>query len=229
MTALLALLIPFLCQAQDVSKATLYDLKSHRETKLYTLEIQLSAKDDGVYSETSFRDLSGKEVVHESGFVKGANIQRYEITRAQTSEKGRFEVVGDKIHFEYEGPNGKKKTAEEKIKGTLLAVPSFNAFVKENWETLDSGKGLDVRFAVWDRLETVGFTLQKTGTKEDQPNDPWIELRMKPTSFIIAALVDPIYLYYSTKTKKLMVMKGRVAPKIERDGKWKDLDAETVY
>nr|WP_295900752.1 hypothetical protein [uncultured Bdellovibrio sp.] len=228
MTVLIALLMPLFSFSQDATtSATLYDLKSNQAKKLYTLDVQLSAQDDGIHSKATYKDIDGKEVVREDGVVKGAQVLRYEINQGQTQEKGRFVVDGDLIRFEYEG-KGKKKNAEEKIKGPLLSTANFNAFVRENWDKLNTGKGMDVRFAVWDRLETVGFTLQKMGEVE-KGGDKWMELRMKPTSFIIAALVDPIFLWYAQSDKKLMLMKGRVAPKQLKDGKWKDLDAEAVY
>lgn len=226
MTVLVALLMPFLSFAQETTTtAILHDLKS--ANKLYTLDVRLAAKEDGLHSNVSYKDVDGKEVVREEGLIKGAQVLRYEITQGQTQEKGRFYIEGDVIHFEYEG-KGKKKQAEEKIKGTILATANFNAFVVENWDRLAEGKKLDVRFAVWDRLETVGFTLQKMKDL-DSRGGKWMELRMKPTSFVIAALVDPIYLWYSHGDKKLMVMEGRVAPKQLKDGKWKDLDARVVY
>ncbi|KYG61156.1 hypothetical protein AZI85_09395 [Bdellovibrio bacteriovorus] len=228
MSLLVALLLPFVGFAQTVSTANLYDLKSEQTKKLYTLEVQLSESDGGIHSEAVYKDLTGKTVVREQGVIQGAQVKSYEIERPQTSEKGKFTVAGDKIHFEYTGANGKKKTADEKLKGLLLSTANFNAVVKENWDVLSSGKELDVRFAVWDRLETVGFTLKKMGDT-DKGGEKWMELRMKPTSFVIAALVDPVYLWYSHESKKLMVMKGRVAPKIESRGQWKDLDAEVVY
>ncbi|KYG65184.1 hypothetical protein AZI87_11500 [Bdellovibrio bacteriovorus] len=228
MSLFVALLVPFVGFTQIVSTANLYDLKSEQTKKLYTLEVQFSEAGGRVHSEAVYKDLNGKTVVKEKGVTQEAQVKSYEIERPQTSEKGKFTVEGEKIHFEYTGANGKKKTSDEKLKGLLLSTANFNAVVMENWEKLSSGKELEVRFAVWDRLETVGFTLKKMSDL-DKGTDKWMELRMKPTSFVIAALVDPVYLWYSHDSKKLMVMKGRVAPKIEVGGSFKDLDAEVVY
>ncbi|KHD87331.1 MAG: hypothetical protein OM95_15040 [Bdellovibrio sp. ArHS] len=221
------ILISYFATAQTVSTATLYDLKSAQTKKLYILEVSLVG-DELLRSEAVYKDLQGNTVVKERGLVENAELKSYEIERPQTSEKGRFFVEGDKIYFEYVGANGKKKTSEEKRRGLLLSTANFNPVVKAHWQELASGQELDVRFAVWDRLETVGFTLKKMGD-QNKDSDKWMELRMKPTSFVIAALVDPIYLWYSHESKKLMLMKGRVAPKIQVGDRWKDLDAEVVY
>lgn len=225
---LVALLFPVFGFAQQTLNANLYDLKSNQQKKLFTLDIAVTPTDVGAFStQAQYRDLEGKVAVTETGYVKEAEIQRYEIQQNQTGEVGRFRVENGRIYFEYEG-KGKKKTSDEKVSGFVLSTSNFNAFVAKNWEPLSQGKALDVRFAVWDRLETVGFTLQKRGEME-KDGEKWMELRMKPTSFVIAALVDPIHLWYSHADKQLRLMKGRVAPKQLHNGKWKDLDAEVIY
>lgn len=228
MNWVLTLLMPFLVTAQDLSQAKVYDLKSERKKQLYTLQVQVTPKDDGTRTEAVYKDMDGREAVREEGVIQGAQLVSYQITQKQTQEKGRIFVEGDKIKFEYEGPQGKRKSAEEKLKNPTLCTANFNAFVRENWDELAAGKAIDVRFAVWDRLETVGFTLQGIGVQEHN-GERWIELRMKPSSFLIAALVDPIHLWYGENDKNLMLMKGRIAPKLRQGKKWRDLDAEVVY
>ncbi|MFS4460015.1 hypothetical protein [Bdellovibrio sp. HCB2-146] len=208
---------------------TLYGLKSKQTEKLFTSDVDLKIEVDGTSSTQSvYKDLQGQVVVIEKGQLRGVELEKYEMDRPQTKEKGTITVNNGRVHFEYQGPDGKKKTDDEKAKGTIVCTANFNAYVLANWDQLMSGKDLDVRFAVWDRLETVGFTLQKVGITE-KDGKKWLELRMKPTSFVIAALVDPLYFGYTVEDKQLRLMKGRVSPKIQKDGKWKDLDAEVVY
>lgn len=222
------LFLSFSTFAQEKVTGTLYSLKGKPDTVLYTSVFEGTLQGDVVATDVVYKDAQGQVVVTEKGQVKGAQILSYEMNRPQTSEKGQFKVTDGKIYFTYEGPGGKKKSAEEKVKGDLLSTANFNAFVLSKWDELASGKGVDVRFAVWDRLETVGFTLQKTGETEKN-GEKLLELRMKPTSFVIAAIVDPIFFWYGFSDKKLRSMKGRVSPKIQENGKWKDLDANVVY
>lgn len=229
MTFLWLILLPFLGWSQESISGSLYELKSNQEKKLFTSSIQVQPVAEGeLQMLTEYRDLQGGLVVREKGRVRGADILSYEMERPQTGEKGSFRVEKGRVYFHYEDAKGKKKAADEKVDGFVLATSNFNAFVIDRWESLKQGKALDVRFAVWDRLETVGFTLQKMG-EADRNGQRWMELRLKPTSFIIAAIVDPIHLWYSVEDRKLRLMKGRVAPKQKKDGSWKDLDAEVVY
>lgn len=222
------LLIPFVLHAQEKISANLYDLKSNQGKKLFTFQLDITSQGAESLVASEFRDLNGTVVVTEKGVTKGPDLVSYEIDRSQTSEKGRIAVRDGKIFFEYEGPGGKKKSADEKAKGLILCSANFSSFVKAHWDDLSAGKSLDVRFAVWDRLETVGFTLKKI-KDVTQGDKKMLELQMKPTSFVIAALVDPVNLWYAYEDQKIQVMKGRVAPKAQVDGKWKDLDAEVIY
>lgn len=225
---LVILLFPLTLSAQQKIAAQLYDLKSERKQKLYDLAVNFTPQGEETLVHGEFRDTEGKTAVTEVGVIRKDNLVRYEIVRSQTNEKGLIAVEGEKIKFEYEGADGKKKTAEEKAKGFILCSSNFAAFVKSHWEQFQKGESVSVRYAVWDRLETVGFTLRKVGEKEVD-GEKTMELQMKPTSFVIAALVDPVHFWYAEKDKNLRVMKGRVPAKQLKDGKWKDLDAEVVY
>ncbi|MNK07756.1 hypothetical protein D3C87_256740 [compost metagenome] len=227
LTPLIFLSLSATAQTHKIS-ASLYDLKSERTKKLYTVDISLQQK-DGLFSIHSiFKDLAGNTVVEEKGEVLNGEIVTYEISQLQSKDKGWVTVRDGEVLFTYEDSKGKKKTDKEKLRKPLVATINFNDFVMKNWSTLEEGKEIDIRFAVWDRLETVGFTLKKVGEPE-LDGEKTMEIRMKPTSMLIAALVDPIYLWYSQKDHLLRAQKGRVAPKLEKQGQWKSLDAETVY
>ena len=208
--------------------ATLYGIKTNPDKVLFTSAFQAKTEGSRIDSQVIYKDAQGQVAVTERAQLEGTQIVSYEMDRPQTQEKGAFQVKEGTIYFSYEGPDGKKKSNEEKLKGSLVSSANFNVFVLSKWDELATGKSVEVRFAVWDRLETVGFTLQKTGEPEKNGKKT-MELRMKPTSFVIAALVDPVFFWYAIDSKKMQSMKGRVSPKIQENGKWKDLDATVVY
>lgn len=222
------LLFPLFLSAQQKMTAELFDLKSEQKQKLYDLNLVITPQGSETVVQSEFRDIHGNISVTEKGVVNGDKLVSFEINRPQTNEQGKIVVQGEKIVFEYWDTAGKKKTAEEKVKGFVLCSSNFGAFIKSHWEVLQKGESVSVRFAVWDRLETVGFTLRKTKSVEIK-GEKMMELEMKPTSFVIAALVDPVKFWYAERDQVLRSMKGRVPPKVQRDGKWKDLDAEAVY
>lgn len=227
MDSVLMLLISGFAFAGDAGSASLFDLKSQRTKELFKLHIQVDGKAEITYTTATFTNLSGEVVAKEEAQIRGAQILSYRIQQSQTGESGNFVVKGDRISFEYE-VNGKRQYSDEKVKGIVLSTANFSAFVRENWDSLVQGKSFQVRFAVWNRLETVGFSLQKVG-EVSHGEDKWVELKFKPSNFLISALVDPIYLWYSLSDRRLMLMKGRVTPKVKSGNDWRDLDAESVY
>jgi hypothetical protein len=79
------------------------------------------------------------------------------------------------------------------------------------------------------RRETVGFTFLK------QSETTWrgqevVTVRMEATSAILGALVDPLFFtIQKAPPHRVLQYVGRTTPKIRAGGKWKDLDAVTVF
>jgi hypothetical protein len=101
-------------------------------------------------------------------------------------------------------------------------------FVQKNWDRLEKEKEIELRLAVWDRAETVGFEMIREKI-EATPFGQGVLVKLKPSSFVIAALVKPIHFWFSVDGTKLLMMKGRVGPKQKSGTKWQALDAEVVY
>ena len=74
----------------------------------------------------------------------------------------------------------------------------------------------------------MGFEIFKIGAEKFDGKDAVI-LKMKPSCFIIAALVNPIIFEYAADGSHLLAMNGRVPMKKKSGNSWKDLDAEVVY
>ena len=199
-----------------------------RKELLFTYKNQI--QDDGSVQKSlaQFVDPSGQVAVLETSERNGHIIKTYQVDHQQTGRKGSIVVEGDKVVFNYEDRDGKKSPETEKLPGNLVVGHTFSAYVHKHWGEIMAGKDVDIRFGVWDRQETVGFTLSKIGQEKVDGRDA-ILLRFKPTSFVIAALVDPVVFKFSPDGKELISMVGRVAPKQKDGGKWKDLDAEVLY
>ena len=65
--------------------------------------------------------------------------------------------------------------------------------------------------------------------KVDLEGKKSIVVKMKPSSFIIAAIVKPLHFYMSTDGATLYQIDGRTTVKKNVNGSFKDLDAVTVY
>ncbi len=204
-----------------------FEQKTNFGKKLYNLDIDVKTSEGLTKTLAVYKDMKGELAVEEKGVFRGDELISFDVDRVQTHEKGHIEVQGDKILFVYE-KDGKKKTSEERLRKPLLTPANFNIFVANHWNEITNGSGMEVRFGVWFRLETVGFKIFKVGEVQ-KGTQKWIQLRMKPSSFLIAALVDPLNLWYDENTKHLMELSGRVSPKILSGNKFKDLDGDVRY
>jgi hypothetical protein len=205
----------------------IFEPGSSYSKKLFSYRIKTT--DEGALTRVStrFLDTEANVVVEEKGVLKGSNLVTYEIDDRQTGRKGSVEVKDGTVTFAYL-KDGKESRDSEKLGETLVAPVNFARFIKDNWEKLSAGKDVDIRYAVWDRKETVGFSLRKMG-EEEIKGKKLVKIRMKPSSFVIAALVQPIYVFLPADGSRLMALNGRVTPKLKSGKNWKDLDAEVLY
>jgi hypothetical protein len=201
---------------------------SARKEVMFNFKNVISDQGGTLKSEAQFVDLAGQVVVMETSERQGTNLKRYEMDHKQTGRKGSIVVEGKKVVFNYED-NGKKKDAEtEDLKENFVVGHTLVSYIGNHWAEIMDGKSVDIRFGVWDRQETVGFSLAKVGQEKLEGKEA-ILLKFKATNFVIAALVDPVIFKFSSDGKELLGMVGRVPPKRKEGGKWKDLDAEVLY
>jgi len=208
--------------AAKVLKAELLDKKSEKTLFRFT------RTQNGDSVTRHFVDLDGKLVVAETVSYSGDQLQRISFEQHQLSESGELDVKNGKIHFKYT-KDGKTKTDEEKQNPTTISIDQIFTTLMKNWEALMKGETIHVRLIVLDRLETVGFKFFKEKDLKFKDKDVTV-IKMKPASFIIAAIVDPLFFYFDkTEQKdseqKLIQVIGRTVPKIKDDSKWKNLDA----
>ena len=176
---------------------------------------------------TAYTEPAGKKVVEEETLLRAGKLSSYRLTHHQLNASGEVRIEGDQAFFTYT-QKGKKKAGQEKIDETFLVGPTIVPFVQKNWDALMGGDEVKARYAVPDRAESVGFTYKKMGQGILEGKSV-VMIRMKPTSPIIAALVDPLMFTFSPDGKELLELKGRTLPRKLVDGEWKDLDAEIVY
>jgi hypothetical protein len=173
-----------------------------------------------------YKSPDGKVLVREDSILMGHKVLSHAVQQNQKNESGKVTVEGNKVSFSYTR-EGKEKKSEEDASDNLVVSSSLVLFIQANWDKIIKGETVKIRYASLDRRETVGFDLFKVDD-ERTPKDA-IAVKMKPTSFIIAAIVNPLFLYLDSKTKYLKEIRGRTAPYTQEGTKWNELDAHTVY
>jgi hypothetical protein len=103
------------------------------------------------------------------------------------------------------------------------------AFIDSHWVALDKGSAVKFRYIVLSREETVGFKLLKEA-ETTWRGQSVVRIKMVPTSFIIAQLVDPLVFVVEKSGKhRILEYIGRTTPMVRNGNKWKELDAISVF
>lgn len=208
--------------------AALYEQGSGKKKLLYNMTVDIANGDDGKFTaKATFKDAEGNLALEQNVILQGSQIVRDETLQKQLDQVGLIEVKDGKVFFT-KTADGKTSTKEEDLEQPFVTSGNFQKFVKDNWSEIMKGETISFRYGVWDRQETVGFKIFKV-SEEKNGDTTVVSVKMKPSSFIIAAIVKPILFKLPSDGARIVEMNGRVAPKIKDGSKWKDLDAEVVY
>ncbi len=197
------------------------DIVSRGDKKLLYKYTRTETKQgDDLVTKRHYESLDGKPAATETVTYHGGRVTKMVWEQFQSNESGQFELVDGKIKFSYT-KDGKTKTDEEIIVEPFVSQDEIIEHLYKNWDALMKGETVSIRLPVIFRTETVGFKFFKDGE-----SDEGIKIKMKPSSFVIAALVKPLmFTIKKDGDHRTISVDGRVTPKIQEDGKWKDLDA----
>jgi hypothetical protein len=170
------------------------------------------------------RDRAGATVIRESATHSGDyDLIEYTLYANQFGQAGTIRVQGDRVSYErLEGTE--RQTRAEHVNGPVVVGPTLVGYIVRHLDLLQAGEELEVRLAVLDRLETYGFKLKAVEAGPGQTR-----IRMKPSSFLIAMAVDPLYFTFETATRKPIRLEGRVSPEVRDEDGWHAVDARVEY
>lgn len=207
--------------------AKIYDLKD-RTKHMFDYKSDFEITGDTKTIVNTIMDLTGEVLVVEKTIVKtDGTLVSFEQDQKQLKTTGKLEVADGKAHFTFTR-DGKTKTDDEKAGADFIVTPTLVAYVQKHWDQVMKGETVKMRLGVLDRLETVGFQMKKDSEKE-LDGQAAVVLKMKPSSVIISALVNPLFFSFSSDGKHLLTLEGRTNVKIPVEGKLKDFDGYTVY
>ncbi len=184
-----------------------------------------------------FTYSDGKLAARERVLYDGNVLTSYELEELQIGAHGSTTLrrsdnhsTAGRIVFEYVAkPGAQPKVHTEAAQPDTLVADMVGPFLASHWDALQRGEKVKCRYIVVPRAETVGFTFSKDSKATAGRKDVVI-VTMEPTSPFIAALVDPLFFTLElAPPHRILQYTGRTTPKIQVGGKWKDLDAVTVF
>jgi hypothetical protein len=184
-----------------------------------------------------FTYVDGKPAAQEQVVYEGNELISYELEDLQTGARGSAKIQRDANHpeknrvdFEYAiKSDDRPKKRTEALRDDTLIADMVGPFLVSHWDTLSRGEKVKCRYIVVPRSETVGFTFVKDSESTRQGRSV-VVVRMEASSRLIAALVNPLFFTLEKDAPHRVVQYvGRTTPKLQVGGKWKDLDAVTVF
>jgi hypothetical protein len=218
---LCASLLGFCISLEAQVKARIFDIDPPSDSPLFTYEMKKSQEGSVETWSAQFVDKEGKAVALENTTLQNGKLVRYGLEQPEFKESAEVKLLPTGVLFRFTR-DGKTKEDFEKTTETVIVGPQLVDTLLANWESLMAGKSVSFRFAVPDRLQTIGFKLTK-----EKSNDPSkMVFHFSPTSFFIRQLVAPLVLTFESATKKMLSMKGRTFLKKKVGDGWVDLKAE---
>jgi hypothetical protein len=197
-----------------------FPLKGEEKAPLFVYERRVEALDGALTSTHITRTPEGVVAVAEQAtHTTSYELLDYTLLTDQQGQTGRIRVEGDRVTLS-QGEGSRVETGP----GAVVVGPTLVGYIFKRLDSLRSGKTLPVRFAVLERLETLGFELASVPAHDGQTR-----VRMTPASFVIRLVVDPVFFTFETASGKLVRIEGRVPPKRVSAGKLFDLDARVEY
>jgi len=219
--------------------ATIYEANSDKKHILYkfTRTVTQSGPVAKVLREFSYPD--DKVAARERIVYDGDNLVAYELEELQINARGGVKVWRDRktpgkghLTFDYvtdTNSSSKTNSNTESLRLDTLVGDMTSVFVVSHWDDLMKGKAVKCRLIAAARTETFGFTFEKHAESTWQ-GKPAVVIKLSPSSFIINALVNPLYFTMEKDGEhRVLQCDGRTTPKIKAGNKWKDLDAVTVF
>lgn len=178
-------------------------------------------------TDSLYVDTVGRTVVREHLESKDGKPTLFFFERPQTDESGKIEVKDGKAHYTHTVA-GKTKTDTTDAPESFVFPPTFLLYVQKHWKDFLAGESINMRLAVLEMRDDFGFKFFKVAQDEVQ-GKTFYSAKLKPTSLIISAIVDPIEFTLDDQ-KRVKSVRGRMPMKKKTEsGDLEDFVGEITY
>lgn len=211
-------------RGETVYFGSTFPLKNAGAEPLFVYERRVEQQGEVMVSTHVTREPSGavaiaEEATHSAEYA----LQRYTLHANQLGQRGTIVVDNGAVTFKVVDESGERSKVEQQQLPVVIG-PTLVGFTVKHLPALHAKQTVAVRFAVLDRLETIGFELTEVEAATGQTR-----IKMAASNFLYAMVIDPIFFTFETATGKLVRLEGRVPPKLRKGDGWADLDARVEY
>jgi hypothetical protein len=226
-------LLLFLILPAEAAVLKMYPIGKTNGPLLFTQKTTTRDLGDGKKEyKTVVVDPAGKEQYNEVIIAKGSMPLKQTAEMGQTKRHLEIEVKEGRVYLRTRSnsPDNDEKPREdhETLPPHLISGALAEQFAVENWKAIEAGETVYAKMAIMEIREIISFKFWKREITKYQGRDVMIVM-LKPSSFFISLIVDPIALYLDIKDKKMIHYIGRTPMWKIIDGSLKALDAEIVF
>ncbi|NVK73874.1 MAG: hypothetical protein HWE24_10355 [Oceanospirillaceae bacterium] len=202
--------------AYSVETGTLLYRETHQKVSEDIYKVEYSEPDGQIFANKTL-DFSKSRITPSFSQVNERNGEKISVTQS-----------GDLLKISYQENNTAKVEKDSvKLVAGMVVDAGFDAFVKQYWNTLITGKEMDIEYLVPSRQTTYRFRVSQItcvdGTKEGA-----MCFALKPVSWFVRLAVDPIVVAYDPADKRLLRFTGR-ANICDEQGKYQTVDIQYHY
>lgn len=195
--------------------APIYEVSAVMDDKVLDPEI--------IYIRTADGEPRTKEILRRG--PDGA-FQSYSFVRYNIGQYGEIERRGEELVFRLFENGAFADETVTALPSDFCTGPMVTSFVVANREQLGRGETVKLSYGVADRQRLVDFKLQKV---EERSSAERTVIEMKPDSWLIRLIVDPVYFIFDDGQSVPTRIVGRILPMEVIDGDPEPVDANLVF
>jgi hypothetical protein len=213
----------------EILTGTIYESSGK---SLFTFRRTATNVDSTVVALREYKTPDGAIVARERVRYEDGHLLSYELEEPPSKTLARITVRENskehEVHFEYREAGTTRSNVEMSAQ-EVLVNDMVAPFIIDHWESLMQGATLRVRLAAPARTESVAFKISKE-SENTWRGKPAVIIRMEASSFVIARFIDPLrFTMEKEGHHRVLQYTGRTTPRLEKNGRWRDLDALTVF
>jgi hypothetical protein len=202
--------------AYSVKTGALLYRETHEKLADGTYHVEYSEPDGRIFGHKTL-DSSQSKMTPSFSQVNERNGERIEVTQSG----GKLDVVYQ------ENSTAKEEKASVKLAAGMVVDAGFDAFIKQYWDALESGKDMDIEYLVPSKQTTFAFRFSKISCVEGTKDGAQC-FALTPVSWLVKIAVDPIMVAYDPADKRLLRFTGR-ANICDEKGKYQTVDIQYHY
>jgi hypothetical protein len=212
-------------QGRSIYFGEVFPLYGSAPKPTFVYERRVAARGAELLSTHVTRSLDGAvALAEEATHSRDYGLKRYELHTNQRGQRGSVSVEHGDVHFHLIDGGREEAAVEHGVGSPVVVGPTLVGYIFEHLAELRAGKTFNVRLAVLDRLETLGFDLESVSAAAGHTR-----VRMRPSSFFVRLAIDPIFFTFESASGKLVRLEGRVPSKRPTPNGLEDFDARVEY